>query len=129
MGVIGLLDNLLGDVKMQQQEEEMNEAQAQKDYDEIATKTKASRESKVQDTIDNEDVLTSLSEQLLDVKKENDQTKSEHLSVEEKLAAMHASCDFLLKNHGERQKARSEEVESLKNSLAVLSGAILESPP
>merc|ERR1719399_2455957 len=51
MGVIGLLDNLLGDIKMQQQEEETSEAQAQKDYEEIAAKTKESRESKVQDTV------------------------------------------------------------------------------
>merc|ERR1719191_169564 len=43
MGIINLLDKLNSDIKMQQQEEEMTESQSQKDYDEVAMRTKESR--------------------------------------------------------------------------------------
>merc|ERR1719498_1757778 len=128
MGVINMLDQLNSDIKLQQQEEEMTEANAEKEFQDLSAKTKESREAKVKDLTSKEGEVARLEEELSEVAGENAQTKSEKMSVEGKIAALHASCDFLLNNFDERKKARSAESESLKNSLAVLSGAVLEAP-
>jgi chromosome segregation ATPase len=39
------------------------------------------------------------------------------------LAALHSDCDWLVANYDTRKEARADEVESLKNAKAVLSGA------
>merc|ERR1719159_935398 len=39
------------------------------------------------------------------------------------LSDLHAQCDFLLQNYDLRKEARSNEIESLKNAKAILSGA------
>merc|ERR550514_326869 len=104
----------------------MTEATAVKDYEELSGRTAESRQAKVKDLVSKEGAVAALEMQLEEVNSENGETKSEHTSVEGKLEALHASCDFLLNNFDERKKARAAEVESLKNSLAVLSGAILE---
>jgi len=36
---------------------------------------------------------------------------------------LHVQCDFLLQNFDLRKEARTNEVESLKNAKAILSGA------
>jgi len=45
------------------------------------------------------------------------------LKLGEYNAALHQDCDFLLKNYEVRQSSRAEEIESLKNALAIFSGA------
>merc|ERR1719443_835935 len=122
------LRHLLLLLKMQQQEEEMTESQSQKDYDEVAMRTKESREAKEKDVVAKQETVAKLEEELMTIKRENDETNSEHASVMSKLAALHASCDFLLGNFEERKKARAEEVESLNNALGILSGAVLDGP-
>merc|ERR550537_46763 len=39
------------------------------------------------------------------------------------LSDLHAQCDFLLQNYDLRKEARTNEIESLKNAKAILSGA------
>jgi len=39
------------------------------------------------------------------------------------IAGLHGSCDFLVDNFDTRKEARTSEVEGLKNAKAVLSGA------
>merc|ERR1719160_568598 len=39
------------------------------------------------------------------------------------LGDLHVQCDFLLQNYDLRKEARANEVESLKNAKAILSGA------
>ena len=38
-------------------------------------------------------------------------------------ADLHSGCDFVLKNFDVRQQARDEEVDALKQSIMILSGA------
>jgi len=41
-------------------------------------------------------------------------------------AELHQSCDFVMKNFELRQSARDEEIEALKQAMAILSGAKLD---
>merc|ERR1719359_1945555 len=47
----------------------------------------------------------------------------EFKAVADNLVALHKSCDFLVKNFDFRKKARSEELDGLKQGMGVLSGA------
>jgi hypothetical protein len=50
-------------------------------------------------------------------------TIAEAQANEEYLAGLHKQCDWLLKNHAVRQKARTAEIDSLKKAKGVLSGS------
>jgi len=38
-------------------------------------------------------------------------------------AALHQSCDFVMKNFKLRQSARDEEIQAMQQAIAILSGA------
>merc|ERR1719247_3319926 len=52
-----------------------------------------------------------------------DQALSEIEELEQVNADLHKSCDFLMKNWETRTTARDEEIEALKQGLALFSGA------
>merc|ERR1719203_1215270 len=57
---------------------------------------------------------------------ENDKkadTSTEHMNTMKNLASLHSECDWLLKYFDVRKQARADEIESLNNAKAVLSGA------
>jgi len=45
------------------------------------------------------------------------------MNLQQYIAQLHGSCDFIVQNFDLRKAARENEVESLKNAKAVLSGA------
>merc|ERR1719240_1531821 len=49
--------------------------------------------------------------------------KAELQSLQKLLQGTHASCDFLMKYFDIRQKARQEEMDSINEAMAILSGA------
>merc|ERR1711933_351872 len=50
-------------------------------------------------------------------------TTKEHGANERHIASLHTECDWLLKYFGVRQQARADEIDSLRNAKAVLSGS------
>jgi len=129
MGVVSLLTELCGDIKAQQQAAEMTENNAQKDFDELSQKTKDSSDATQKDIVGKESEKSVLEETMLDVEGEKSQTEDENTAVVNKIQALHSSCDFLIANFEERKKARGDEVASLTNCLAILSGADFGPPP
>jgi len=129
MGVVGLLAGLLGDIKTQQMASEMTETEAVKDFEALSGNTNDASDAKNKDLTGKESEKSRLEETLLDVQSENTQTTDEHGAVVSKIQALHSSCDFLIQNFEERKKARGDEVASLNNALAILSGADLGPPP
>merc|ERR1719460_753456 len=47
----------------------------------------------------------------------------ELMALEEYMAQLHGSCDFLLENFDIRKEARASEIDAMKKAKAVLSGA------
>merc|ERR1719440_1188997 len=95
-GVMGMMDDIVRDLEMDVKDME---------YDE-KTAAKAETEGKLMET------------------KEARAGSAEDV----KLAAttitdLHASCDFIMQNYDMRKEARANEIDSLKNAKAVLSGA------
>jgi chromosome segregation ATPase len=123
MGAVGLLSTLIADVKNQQKVEEKEEADSQSEYDKYMEDTSSAKASKKNDITNMETSVSRLEETLNDQKTVHGETQDEMDSVVAKEHALHSECDFLLENYDEIKKARTDEVESINNAIAILSGA------
>jgi len=123
MGAVGLLSTLITDIKHQQTAEEKEENDAQAEFDKYMEDTSAAKTAKKEDITSMEAAVSRLEETLQDQKTVHSETQDEMDSVVAKEHALHAECDFLLENYEEIKKARTDEIESIKNAIAILSGA------
>merc|ERR1719439_114080 len=122
-GVMGMIQQIINDAKAMEAEAIKSEEDAQKAYEDFVKDTNASIEEKSKDIVNKSE---------LKAKAEADKTEKEEekenvmLTLEQLLneaADLHKSCDFTLKNFDIRQTARDEEIEALKQSIAMFSGA------
>jgi hypothetical protein len=122
-GILGMMTQLQHSVEMDIKESEMEEADAQKDY-EGAMKSATSKRSADSELIVTKDSERAQLTAVLEDQKGKKGLKVEQLAgVAEKLGDLHSSCDQLLETYDDRKKARAAQSEGLKNSKAVLSGA------
>jgi chromosome segregation ATPase len=122
-GILGMLDSIRQDLKVEQKEVEMEEKSAIEDYDETMADSKESKEAKEKDVIAKEGAISRIVEEIVVEKKGLATATDEMLSLRDKMSVLHESCDFLLANYDIRKKARSAEIEGLQKSIAILSGA------
>jgi len=122
-GVIALMDMLQKDLEKDMTEAEHNEKTAQKDYAELTSDAQATRAQDSKSITDKESNKAKLEGKLQEVKSQSVMTADELNQVRNYVAELHSSCDFITQNFDLRKQARTNEVESLKNAKAVLSGA------
>jgi hypothetical protein len=123
MGVMALLSELITDSKLQQTEAKANEESSQRNYETLMSDSQGSREAKANAIADKETERVRLLEVLGEAKEEKTGDIDEYKAVVDNLSALHKSCDFLVENYDFRKKARSEELDGLKQGMGVLSGA------
>jgi chromosome segregation ATPase len=124
-GVMSMIEKLIYDTKDITAESKKSESEAQVAYEalvadtnasvadltkEITTKTKAKAGAKKDLSLSNGDLADAVAE-LEELGKYN--------------ADLHGECDYVMKNFGIRQKARSDEVEALQQAKQILNGANL----
>merc|ERR1719321_2317889 len=122
-GVIAMIDDMVKDVETDMAEAKRDEEEAQKDYEETMSDaaTKRSDDSKLLVTKEGEKAEKTT--QLADLK-ESKRTKSGQLDVlEDKIANLHKTCDFLVAHYAAIREDRLKEEEGLKTAKNVLAGA------
>merc|ERR1719360_191619 len=122
-GVTGMIDLLVKELDAELQEAEINEKDAQKDYEALMAEssTKRADDSK---SISDKTAAKAASEEALE--KEQDRkaaTGKELYSTEEYIHSLHGECDWLLKFFDARKEARDGEIDALGKAKAVLNGA------
>merc|ERR1719453_1348643 len=122
-GVIALMDMLVKELQGDMTEAENDEKTGQKDYERLMADSQASREQNVESITDKEAAKADM-----DVKVEQAKTKESSETtalgnVKQYIVTLHGQCDFLVENYDLRKSARSNELDSLANAKAVLSGA------
>lgn len=122
-GILGMLDEIKTDLKVEQKEAEMEEKEAVEDYEAEKADLEESKEAKEKDVIAKEGSISRKTEEIQVEKTGLATATDEMLALKDKESALHESCDFLLANYDIRKKARSAEVEGLQKSIAILSGA------
>merc|ERR1719446_804827 len=118
-----MINMLKADLAKEVQETEVNEKEAQKEYEEFMAESAAKRASDTKSIADKEATKADLGAEVEKLTAENGATMKEAMATAESIKDLHLDCDWLIANFQARKDARAGEVESLKNAKAVLSGA------
>merc|ERR1719482_468388 len=122
-GIINMIDEMGKEMEDEMAEAKRDEEEAQKDYEETMNDaaTKRADDSKLMVTKEGEKAEKTT--QLQDLK-ESKRTKNGQLDVlEDKIANLHKTCDFLVAHYASIREDRLKEEEGLKQAKNVLNGA------
>merc|ERR1719213_277757 len=122
-GVIAMMDSMIADLDKEMQTAEIDEKNAQEEYEEFMSD---SAEKRAADSKAITDKSAAKAEMEAALAKENTDHMSkinELMATAETLAGVHGECDWNLENYESRKAAREGEVESLKKATAILNGA------
>jgi len=122
-GVISMLDMLAADLDKEVQEMEVEEKEAQADYEGFMEDSKTKRAADSQLIADKEGAKADLEAGLEKDEVERKGLLKRGMEKAEELKDLHLECDWLLSNFEARKEARAGEVDALKKARAVLSGA------
>merc|ERR1719449_149702 len=118
-----MIDLLVADIDKENQTAEVEEKEAQREYE---TFMSDASEKRAQDSkaITDKESAKAETETELQANKESKQSKTiEAMETAKYIGGLHEECDWLLKYFDARQAARSGEIEALGKAKAVLSGA------
>jgi len=122
-GVIAMIDLLVADLDKDNQTMEVEEKEAQKEYESFMANASEKRAQDSKAITDKEGAKAE-TETELEANKESKQSKTiEAMETAKYIGGLHAECDWLLKNFDVRKAARSGEIDALGKAKAVLSGA------
>jgi chromosome segregation ATPase len=130
-GVIGMMDLLIKDLQKEVTEAQTAEKDAQSDYEEMSADASTKRMADTASIADKMSAKANTEAELQHQKEEKAAGTKELMATAEYIAGLHTECDWLMSNFDVRKEARANEVESLKNAKAVLSGsdyALLQAP-
>merc|ERR1719409_1821982 len=118
-----MIDLLVADIDKDNQIMEVEEKDAQKDYEQFMSDASEKRAQDSKAITDKESAKAE-TETELQSNKESKQSKTiEAMETAKYLAGLHEECDWLLKYFDARQAARTGEIDALGKAKAVLSGA------
>jgi len=122
-GVMAMIDLIVADVDKEIQTMEVDEKDAQSDYEGFMSDAseKRAQDSK---TITDKESAKAEGETELQSNTEDKKSKTvEAMETAKYLGGLHQECDWLLKNFEARNEARNGEIDALGKAKAVLSGA------
>jgi len=122
-GVMGMMQSIIDDSKAMEAEAIRAEEDSQKAYEEFVKDSNASIEEKTKDITSKSDMKAKAEGDKVEAETELETTMGELEQLANENADLHKSCDFTLKNFELRQTARDDEIEALKQALAMFSGA------
>merc|ERR1719408_622763 len=99
------------------------EEDAQADYETFVKETNASIDAKSKDITNKSEAKAKAEGDKVQSETEMEAVMGELEQLANENADLHKSCDFTLKNFDLRQGARDDEIEALKQALAIFSGA------
>merc|ERR1719160_2273902 len=122
-GPVALIKKLTQDLKMEMQANEIDEKNAQEDYEELMADSAKKRAGDSKTITEKESQKAGLEGNLEQATKDHKAATAEKMALGEYVAQLHGNCDFLLKNFDVRKEARSGEIDAIGKAKAVLSGA------
>eukprot|EP00933_Yihiella_yeosuensis_P026247 TRINITY_DN2036_c0_g2_i2.p1 TRINITY_DN2036_c0_g2~~TRINITY_DN2036_c0_g2_i2.p1 ORF type:complete len:708 (-),score=255.41 TRINITY_DN2036_c0_g2_i2:76-2199(-) len=120
--VISLIEGLINDSKKLEAESMEAERQSQKSYETLVNEAKATIASKKQTIVELLQQRAIHGEDLTEATESHTFTKNELAQLANSKKQLHDQCDWVLKNFEVTQKARGEEMESLRLAQGILSG-------
>merc|ERR1719486_274725 len=118
-----MMDMLVADIDKDMQESEVEEKDAQSEYEQFTKEAAAKRVTDSKSITDKEGAKADAEAAVEKETQERTDNMKEMMATMEFLKSLHADCDWLLQNFDVRKEARTGEIDSLKKAKAVLSGA------
>merc|ERR1719453_134142 len=118
-----MMEGIINDAKVMEQEAIRAEDDEQEAYEEFVKDSNDSIEEKMKDLTNKQDVRAKKDKTRVDAKVDHDQVVVVLDNLSKEAHDLHISCDFLLNNFDVRVQARDEEIEALKQGIAMFSGA------
>mmetsp|Transcript_72878 Transcript_72878/g.152161 ORF Transcript_72878/g.152161 Transcript_72878/m.152161 type:complete len:773 (+) Transcript_72878:161-2479(+) len=122
-GVIAMIDLLIKDLDTDMTEAEVEEKNAQKAYEELTADAASKRAADVKAISVKQTSLADFEESKVSAEGEHKVTARELQATQMFEMELHQECDWLSQNYDLRKSARTEEIESLHQAKAILSGA------
>jgi len=122
-GVMGMMEGIIGEAKAMEAEAIRGEEDSQKAYETFVKDTNDSITVKTKDITNKSDMKAKAESEKVEKGAELEAVMGDLESLANENADLHKSCDFTLKNFDLRQGARDDEIEALKQALAIFSGA------
>jgi len=122
-GVIRLIEMLVNDVEKENLEMELEEKDAQKDYERLMSMSADKRAEDSKSMTDKEAALAETEESLVNNKESLKNKNFELMNTEKVISELHAECDWLIKYYDARVEARTGEIEAMGKAKDVLNGA------
>merc|ERR1719331_2934323 len=124
-GVMGMIEQIINDAKAMEDEAVKDELSAQTAYESFVTETNAAIVA-AQESITNKSEAKAKAEgERTETQVELDTTMDTLEQLAQENVDLHGECDYTLKNFDTKQASRDDEIEALKQSSAILSGAAL----
>merc|ERR1719355_260719 len=118
-----MMQSIIDDAKAMEAEAIRGEEDSQKAYEDFVKDSNASIEEKTKDMTSKTGMKAKAEGDKVEAETELETTMGELEQLANENADLHKSCDFTLKNFELRQTARDDEIEALKQSIAMFSGA------
>jgi chromosome segregation ATPase len=122
-GVIAMIDLLIADLDKDNQIMEVEEKDAQKEYEEFMADSSEKRALDSKAIGDKEGDKAEAETQLQKDEEEKKSTTIELMETAKYIGGLHEECDWLLKYYDTRKEARTGEIDALGKAKDVLSGA------
>jgi len=122
-GVIAMIDMIVADVTKEITIMEVDEKNAQKDYERFMSDASEKRSLDSKAITDKQSAKAETESEMLSNKDSKKSKTIEAMETAKYISGLHGECDWLLKQYDLRKTARSDEIEALGKAKAVLSGA------
>jgi len=122
-GVIGLMDMMVKEIETDMKDAAYEEKTAQSDYAKLMSDSEETRAASSKGIVSKAASKATLEGKLEAAKEAHTAVSTDLDLIAATLGDLHMQCDFLLQNYDLRKEARTNEIESLKNAKAILSGA------
>jgi len=122
-GVVAMMDLLSADLAKEMQENEVDEKNAQEEYEQLVADSAEKRAADSKLLSEKEGTKADTEAALEKNTGDKKSATKEAYANDKYIHNLHGECDWLIMNFDTRKAARAGEIESLKNAKAVLSGA------
>merc|ERR1719453_2707835 len=122
-GVIAMIDLIVADVDKEIQTMEVDEKDAQSDYEQFMSNASEKRAQDSKTITDKESAKAETESELQANTEDKNSKNVEAMETAKYIGGLHQECDWLLKNFDARKEARTGEIDALGKAKAVLSGA------
>merc|ERR1719476_627972 len=122
-GVVQMINLLIADLDKQMTEGEAEEKDAQADYETLMADSAEKRTADSKSLSEKQGAKAD-TEAAVEGHQDDKASATNSLGATNKyIASLHTECDWLIKYFDVRQQARADEMDSLRNAKAVLSGS------